>query len=82
MVEKVIPEQDIRDLIFAGVREKRYGAQISSQGEGILSGVEWFKKACDNLGISVTKWKKNGARVRPADNRRHPGGRRKADGPR
>ncbi len=59
------PGQDIRDLIFAGVREKKYGAQISAQGEGILSGVEWLKRACDHLGIALIKGKKNGAKVRP-----------------
>ena len=67
MVEKLIPEQDIRDLIFAGVRGKKYVAHISAQTEGILSGIEWLKKACDNLGINLTIWKKNGARVKPGD---------------
>jgi nicotinate-nucleotide pyrophosphorylase (carboxylating) len=67
MVEKMVPEQDIRDLIFAGVRGKKYGALISAQGDGVLSGIEWLKKACDNLGIALTKGKKNGARVRPGE---------------
>ena len=67
MVGKMAPEQDIRDLIFASVKGKKFIAQISARGEGIISGVEWLKKACDNLGINLKKWKKNGARVRPAD---------------
>jgi len=63
----MIPEQDIRDLIFAGTGEKKYIAQISAQGEGVLSGTEWLKVACKNLGLHVKKCKKNGARVRPAE---------------
>jgi nicotinate-nucleotide pyrophosphorylase (carboxylating) len=63
----MIPEQDIRDLIFVSIREKKYIAQISAQGEGILSGIEWLKKACKNLGLKLKKCKKNGARVRPAE---------------
>ena len=46
----MIPEQDIRDIIFAGIREKKYIAQISAQTEGILSGIEWLKKACEKSG--------------------------------
>jgi nicotinate-nucleotide pyrophosphorylase len=61
------PEQDIRDIIFVGVRERRYIAPISAQGEGILSGIEWLKKACKNLGLHLKKCKKKGARVRPAE---------------
>lgn len=67
MEERLIPEQDIRDLIFTGVQGKRYIAQISTQSEGLLSGIEWLKKACSNLGISLKKWKGSGVRVRPAD---------------
>lgn len=63
----MIPEQDIRDLIFAGIREKKYVAQISAQDEGILSGTEWLKAACKNLGLHVKKCKKNGARLRTAE---------------
>ncbi len=61
----MMPEQDIRDLIFASIREKKYIAQISAQGEGILSGIEWLEKACKNLGLCLKKCQKNGARVRP-----------------
>ena len=67
MVEKMAPEQDIRDLIFAVVRRKGFIAQISAQGEGILSGVEWLKRSCGTLGIDLRKGKKNGARVRRGD---------------
>jgi len=63
----MIPEQDIRDIIFASVREKKYIAQISAQGEGILSGVEWLTNACKNLGLELKKCKKNGAMFRPAE---------------
>ena len=73
-------EKDIRDLIFAGIREKTYIAQISAQTEGILSGVEWLKKACKNLGIHLKKCKKNGATVEAGRDRCHPGRKRQADG--
>jgi hypothetical protein len=53
----MVPEQDIRDIIFVGVRERRYIAQISAQGEGILSGIEWLKKACKNLCLHLKKCK-------------------------
>jgi nicotinate-nucleotide pyrophosphorylase (carboxylating) len=60
----MIPQQDIRDLIFARIREKKYIAQISAQGDGVLSGIEGLKQACKNLGIHLKKCKKNGATVR------------------
>jgi nicotinate-nucleotide pyrophosphorylase (carboxylating) len=63
----MIPEQDIRDLVFAGIHEKKYIAQISAQGEGILSGIEWLKKACKNIGLHLKKCKKSGSRVRTAE---------------
>jgi nicotinate-nucleotide pyrophosphorylase (carboxylating) len=63
----MIPEQDIRDIIFVSIREKKYIAHISTQGEGILSGSERLKKACKNLGLHLKKCKKNGARFRPAE---------------
>jgi nicotinate-nucleotide pyrophosphorylase (carboxylating) len=64
---KMIREQDIRDIIFVSIREKKYIAQISAQGEGVLSGIEWLKKACKNLGIHLKKNKKSGATVRPEE---------------
>jgi len=63
----MLPERDIRDIIFAGIREKKYIAHISAQTEGVLSGIAWLKKACKNLGIHLNKCKKNGATVRPAE---------------
>jgi nicotinate-nucleotide pyrophosphorylase (carboxylating) len=63
----MIPEQDIRDLIFVNIRDKKYIAHISAQGEGILSGIEWLKKACKNIGLHLKSCKKSGARVRPAE---------------
>jgi nicotinate-nucleotide pyrophosphorylase (carboxylating) len=63
----MIPEKDIRDLIFAGIREKKYIAQISAQSEGILSGVGWLKKACKKLGLHLKKCKKNGATLMPGE---------------
>ncbi len=63
----MIPQQDIRDIIFAGIREKKYIAHISAQTEGVLSGIERLKKACENLGIHLKKCKKNGATVRPEE---------------
>jgi nicotinate-nucleotide pyrophosphorylase (carboxylating) len=59
--------KDIRDLIFVGIREKKYIAQISAQGEGVLSGIEWLKKACNNIGLHLKKCKKSGTRVRQAE---------------
>lgn len=61
------PEKDIRDLIFAGIREKKYVAHISAQSEGILSGVAWLKKACNHLGLHLQKCKKNGATLAPGE---------------
>jgi nicotinate-nucleotide pyrophosphorylase (carboxylating) len=61
------PEKDIRDLVFAGIQEKTYIAQISAQTAGILSGVEWLKKACKILGLHLQKCKKNGATLIPGE---------------
>ena len=63
----MIPEQDIRDLIFAGARDKKYVAQISSQGEGILSGIEWLIKSCSKIGLHLKSCKKSGAMVIPGE---------------
>jgi nicotinate-nucleotide pyrophosphorylase (carboxylating) len=63
----MIPQQDIRDLIFARICEKKYIAQISAQTEGVLSGITWLKKACKNLGIKLKKSKKSGATVSPEE---------------
>jgi len=59
--------EDIRDLIFAKVRGKRYHARISANGDGILSGTERLRTACKRLGIRLITCKKSGARVRPGD---------------
>jgi len=56
-------DQDVRDIIFAGIRDKRNIARISSQGEGILSGVLWLKKACEKLGLNLKECRRNGARL-------------------
>jgi nicotinate-nucleotide pyrophosphorylase (carboxylating) len=61
------PGQDIRDLIFRSTRNKKYVAHISAQGEGILSGTDWLKEACQRLGISLRRCKKNGSKVKPSE---------------
>jgi nicotinate-nucleotide pyrophosphorylase (carboxylating) len=59
--------QDIRDLIFRKVENKKYLAHISAQGEGVFSGAGWLKKACKNLKIDLKNWKENGVRIRPSE---------------
>lgn len=59
--------QDIRDLIFRTVENKRYLAYISAQGEGIFSGAGWLKKACKNLKLVLNNCKENGVRIRPSE---------------
>ena len=63
----MVPEQDIRDIIFVGIREKKFIARITARGGGILSGIEWLKRACKKLGLHLKKCKKNGARVKPGE---------------
>ena len=60
-------EPDIRDLIFLKVKGMKFLAEITSQGYGILSGIQWLQGACKNLGIDLEERKKNGRRVRPSD---------------
>jgi nicotinate-nucleotide pyrophosphorylase (carboxylating) len=57
-------KKDIRDHIFAKVRGNKYKAQISAQGDGILSGIEFLERTCKKLGIGLKTCKKNGARVK------------------
>jgi nicotinate-nucleotide pyrophosphorylase (carboxylating) len=60
-------EPDIRDLIFLKVKGMKFLAEITSQGYGILSGIQWLQGACKNLGIDLEERKKNGKKVRPSD---------------
>lgn len=55
---------DIRDLIFINIKKKNFLAKISSQGEGILSGILLFQDTCKKIGIKLIKCKKNGEKVR------------------
>ncbi|MFB3886548.1 MAG: hypothetical protein ACE144_15080 [Thermodesulfobacteriota bacterium] len=59
--------QDIRDLIFQGVKRRRYTARLSSRGAGILSGMAGLKKACKSLGIRLKGCRKDGARIRRSE---------------
>jgi nicotinate-nucleotide pyrophosphorylase (carboxylating) len=59
--------KDIRDRIFAKVRRKRYCARIASQGDGILSGTQWFERASKQLGITVKRCKKAGTRIKQGE---------------
>ncbi|MDI7259474.1 MAG: hypothetical protein QME90_06100 [Thermodesulfobacteriota bacterium] len=60
-------EQDIRDLIFYRLKGRKYLARISVQGEGILSGTQWLRKACERLGIGLKRCRKSGTRIRRGD---------------
>jgi nicotinate-nucleotide pyrophosphorylase (carboxylating) len=58
---------DIRDRIFLPVRGRTYAAQITAQAKGVLSGMEWFEKACGRLGLKVRTHKKSGQEVQPRE---------------
>jgi nicotinate-nucleotide pyrophosphorylase (carboxylating) len=60
-------EPDIRDVIFLKVKRRKFLAEITSEKDGILSGVQWLQGACRNLGIDLEERKKNGKKVRPSD---------------
>jgi nicotinate-nucleotide pyrophosphorylase len=64
---KAMEGQDIRDLIFSRVEKEKYLAHLSAQGEGVLSGTGWLKKACENLGIRLRTCKKDGTIIRPSE---------------
>jgi len=64
---KAMEGQDIRDLIFSRVEKEKYLAHLSAQGEGVLSGTGWLKKACENLGIRLRTCKKGGTIIRPSE---------------
>lgn len=51
---------DIRDRIFLPVKERRFVARITVQEEGVLSGMEWFEKACRRLGLVLRESKEQG----------------------
>jgi nicotinate-nucleotide pyrophosphorylase (carboxylating) len=59
--------QNIRNLIFQNVKRKEYTAHLSAQGDGILSGMGWLKKACENLGIRLKRCQKDGKRIRTSE---------------
>jgi len=64
MKVKTIHDQDLRDIIFAGIRDKKSVARISAQGVGILSGIMWLKKACEKLGLNLKECKRSGAKLK------------------
>jgi len=58
---------DIRDRIFLPVKGRRYVAQITAQGKGVLSGMGWFEKACGKLGLTIRESKERGQRIQPKE---------------
>jgi nicotinate-nucleotide pyrophosphorylase (carboxylating) len=63
----VMQGQDIRDLVFESVKGKKYTAHLLAQSEGILSGMGWLKRACENLGIRLKRSRKDGERIGPSE---------------
>jgi len=63
----MIHGQDVRDIIFAGIRDKKSIARISAQGEGILSGVPWMKMACEKLELNLKECRRSRAKLRPGE---------------
>jgi len=59
--------KDIRDLIFNHVIGNQYIARISAQGEGILSGIEHLKTACEKIPLQLLSCSQSGERVKPSD---------------
>ena len=60
-------DSDIRDRIFLPVKGRRYVARIIVQGKGVLSGIEWFEKACGKLGLMIRESKERGQKVQPKE---------------
>lgn len=60
-------EQNIRDLVFSHVKGRKYLAHIYAQGDGILSGTQWLRKACRRLGIALKRCRKGGTKIRRGD---------------
>jgi nicotinate-nucleotide pyrophosphorylase (carboxylating) len=58
---------DIRDLIFLKVKGMKFLAEITSQRDGILSGIHWLQGACRDLGINLEERKENGTKVRRSE---------------
>lgn len=63
----MITEQDVRDVIFQSVRDKKYRAVIRAEEPGILSGIRYLQQACATLGIRLVKCKKDGTKVLGSD---------------
>ena len=59
--------QDIRNRIFRHLEGRKYVARISSEGEGVVSGIEWLRTACIRLGIDLKGCRKSGTRIRRGD---------------
>ncbi len=56
-------EQDVRDVIFRSVRDKKYRAVIIAEQPGVLSGMRYLEQACATLGIRLVKCKEDGKTV-------------------
>ncbi|HUH65283.1 MAG TPA: hypothetical protein VLZ07_02525 [Syntrophales bacterium] len=67
MKKKIKHDQDVRDIIFAGILDKKSIALISAQGEGVLSGVMWLIKACEKLGLDLRECKRSGVKLRAGE---------------
>lgn len=61
------PEQDLRDVIFQPVKDRRFRASVSAGEPGILSGTRYLEQVSAALGIIIVKCRKDGTRVKTSD---------------
>lgn len=59
--------QDLRDVIFQLVEDRKYRATIIVEESGILSGTGYLEQASAALGIRLLKCRKDGTRVKKSD---------------
>ena len=67
IIKNITDKKDIRDLIFHHVIKNQYLARISVRRQGVLSGIEHLKTACENIPIQLLSCSQSGEMVKPSD---------------
>jgi len=60
-------EQDLRNIIFQPVKDRKYQAMIIAEEPGILSGTRYLEETATSFGITLIECKSDGSRVKKSD---------------
>jgi len=51
----MISPNDVRYLIFKDIINKKFKAIITTEGEGVLAGMERLKKKAEEIGLEISR---------------------------